>query len=212
MNRPYGIILFLIVCIMISNGKDWLEGGYVGRGDYGEIGQHFNDPLFFPQGSGPYAVDDPAIRNMLISLDMPRGQIPRSADPAIRQMEASLDFPRSYGASGRYSAVYNQAKSAGRMQIFLSDGTIMDLMLYQNQNIISGQGSLNLGGRVEWATARGKMYGNNLQIEVLPTNGVIQYAIFLNTAHQDMTGSYIMYRYGIQLRSGTANGKWVAYS
>jgi hypothetical protein len=204
-----------------SNGKDWLEGGYVGRGDYSDVGQYFNDPLFYPQGTDPYAVADPAVRNMLISLDMPRESIPGPSDPAIRQMEASLDYPRSYGTSSYaasgpnrnyYTPGYNPANIAGRLQIILSDGTIMDLMLYQYQNTIYGQGSVNQGGKVQWATVKGYMYGSNLQMDVMPANAandMTRYAISIDTARRDMPGRYTIYRYGMLLCSGTVNARWM---
>jgi hypothetical protein len=219
MRRFNVILILLIICVAVSNGKDWLEGGYVGRGNYGDIGQYFNDPLFYPQGSDPYAITDPAVRNMLISLDMPRESIPGPADPAIRQMEASLDFPRNYGTSGPvaetsisnyYSTGYKPASNAGRLQIILYDGTTMDLTLYQNQNSIYGQGSVNLGGKVLWATARGYMYNSNLKIDVTPTDSAMQYAILIDTARQDMPGRYTIYRYGYPLFSGAANARWLA--
>ncbi len=197
MNRLYGFLFILIICMATSDGKDWLEGGYADRGDYGDTGKYFSDPLFFPKESNPYAIADPAVRNMLISLDMPRESIPGPADPAVRQMEASLDYPRYYGASGR-------------MVIMLSDGTTIDLMLYQYQNTINGQGSLNLDGRVQWATARGYMYNSNLQIDVMPTNSNMQYTISIDTSRRDMPGRYTLYKYGIQPCSGTANARWLS--
>jgi hypothetical protein len=156
---------------------------------------------------------------MLISLDMPRESIPGPSDPAVRQMEASLDYPRNYGISSsvtvgqeidRYVTGYNPANTGGRMQIVLSDGAIIDLSLYPYQNTIYGQGSVNLGGKVQWATARGYMYGSNLQIDVMPTNSVTQYAISIDTARRDMPGMYTLYRYGTQLCTGTANARWLA--
>lgn len=219
MNRSFGILLLLTICVAISNGQEWLEGGYVGRGDYSEGGRYFNDPLFYPQGSNAYTVSDPAIRNMLISLDMPRESIPGPTDPAIRQMEASLDYPRSYGTTSpvtvglvrdQYTTGYKPANYADRLQIMLSDGTIIDLNLYQYQNTIYGEGSLNQGGEVQWATAKGYMYGSNLLIDVVPTNGVTQYAISIDTAHRDMPGRYTLYRYGTELCRGTANARWLA--
>jgi len=219
MRRSTGILILLIICMSACNGKDWLDRGYVGRGDYGETGRYFNDPLFYPQGNDPYAITDPAVWNMLISLDMPRESIPGPTDPAIIQMEASLDLPRSYGTTGStasisnrnyYSTGYNPANIAGRMQIILSDGTVMDFLLYQNQNSISGQGSVNLGGKILWATARGYVYDSNLHIDVIPMNSAVQYTILIDTARGDMPGRYTIYRYGYQPYTGTANARWLA--
>ncbi len=218
MKRSYCILLLLTICMATSNGQDWLERGYVGRGDYSEFSQYFNDPLFFPQGSNAYTVYDPAIRNMLISLDMPRESIPRPSDPAVRQMEASLDYPRSYGTTSavtvwpvrdRYIKGYGQTSNADKLQIFLSDGTIIDLNLYQYQDTIYGQGSMNIGGKVQWATAKGYMDGSNMLIDVVSTNGVSQYAISIDTARRDMPGRYTLNRYGTEPCWGTANARWL---
>ncbi len=220
MNKLYGILLLLTICMATYNGQEWLEGGYVGRGDYSEVGQYFNDPLFYPQESNAYTVYDPAIRNMLISLDMPRESIPGPADPAIRQMEASLDYPRSYGTTSpitvglvrdRYTTGYKPASYTDRLQIMLSDGTIIDLDIYQNQNTIYGQGSLNSGGKIQWVTAKGYMYDSNLLIDVMPTNGVTRYAISIDTALRDMPGRYTFYRYGTEPCGGTANARWLVW-
>jgi hypothetical protein len=42
-------LLFLILALfcMTAIAQEWLEGGYVGSSDYGEIRQYFTDPIFF---------------------------------------------------------------------------------------------------------------------------------------------------------------------
>ncbi|HOV82566.1 MAG TPA: hypothetical protein PLN19_00010 [Methanothrix sp.] len=41
--------LFLIIALlsMTACAGDWLEGGYVGSANYGEIRQYFTDPIFY---------------------------------------------------------------------------------------------------------------------------------------------------------------------
>lgn len=39
-------IILLSTLIAVSHGSDWLEGGYVGSGNYGEVRQYFTDPIF----------------------------------------------------------------------------------------------------------------------------------------------------------------------
>ena len=39
------ILMFLSMLIAVSEGSDWLEGGYVGAPNYGEIRQYFTDPI-----------------------------------------------------------------------------------------------------------------------------------------------------------------------
>jgi hypothetical protein len=47
MRKSSAVLALLAVTMSLSCGSDWLEGGYVGRGDYGEIQQYFTDPIFF---------------------------------------------------------------------------------------------------------------------------------------------------------------------
>ena len=54
--------------IAASSGQDYLEGGYVGSGDYSDVGQYFTDPIFYSTG-GHYTSSDPAISEMQESMD-----------------------------------------------------------------------------------------------------------------------------------------------
>lgn len=46
MIRSCAIIVLLSILISVSYGSDWLGGGYVGSGNYGEARQYFTDPIF----------------------------------------------------------------------------------------------------------------------------------------------------------------------
>jgi hypothetical protein len=46
MIRSYAAIILLSTLIAVSYGSDWLMGGYVGSGNYGEARQYFTDPIF----------------------------------------------------------------------------------------------------------------------------------------------------------------------
>jgi hypothetical protein len=46
MIRSCTAIILLSALIAVSHGSDWLEGGYVGSGSYGEVRQYFTDPIF----------------------------------------------------------------------------------------------------------------------------------------------------------------------
>jgi hypothetical protein len=46
MIRSCMAVILLSALIAVSNGSDWLEGGYVGSGNYGEVRQYFTDPIF----------------------------------------------------------------------------------------------------------------------------------------------------------------------
>ena len=71
MIKAYAIAIILCMSIGFSCATDWLEGGYVRSEDSGDIGQYFTDPLFTPKSGHPLS-SDPSIRDMQISLDMPR--------------------------------------------------------------------------------------------------------------------------------------------
>jgi hypothetical protein len=47
MMKSLAVLALLAMTMSVSSGSDWLEGGEVGRGDYGEIQQYFTDPIFF---------------------------------------------------------------------------------------------------------------------------------------------------------------------
>jgi hypothetical protein len=47
MTRFSFLFLILILFSMTVTASDWLEGGYVGSPDYGEIRKYFTDPIFF---------------------------------------------------------------------------------------------------------------------------------------------------------------------
>ncbi len=46
MIKSCAAIILLSALIAVSYGSDWLEGGYVGSGNYGEARQYFTDPIF----------------------------------------------------------------------------------------------------------------------------------------------------------------------
>jgi hypothetical protein len=49
MMRFAFLFLILVAFSMTAIAQDWLEGGYVGSADYGEMGQYFTDPIFYTQ-------------------------------------------------------------------------------------------------------------------------------------------------------------------
>ena len=56
-------ILAALLLIGFGSGQDWLEGGFVRSGDYGDMRQYFMDPIFFSPG-GSYASSGPFISPM----------------------------------------------------------------------------------------------------------------------------------------------------
>ena len=53
--------VFLTILIAVSQGQDYLDGGYVSNGN-GEIGQYFTDPIF-SSPSGHYVSPVPTRRS-----------------------------------------------------------------------------------------------------------------------------------------------------
>jgi hypothetical protein len=49
MMKSFAAMALLAMLMAVSYGSDWLEGGSVGRGNYGEIQQYFTDPIFSTQ-------------------------------------------------------------------------------------------------------------------------------------------------------------------
>ena len=43
----YLCLIFTSLLIVNACGQDWLEGGFVRSGDYGDIAQYFTDPIFY---------------------------------------------------------------------------------------------------------------------------------------------------------------------
>ena len=47
MIRIHNFMIVLSLLCATAFAGDWLEGGYVGSPDYGEIRQYFTDPIFY---------------------------------------------------------------------------------------------------------------------------------------------------------------------
>jgi hypothetical protein len=47
MTRLSFLLLILALFGTTAMAQEWLDGGYVGRANYGEISQYFTDPIFF---------------------------------------------------------------------------------------------------------------------------------------------------------------------
>jgi len=60
------LFLMLVLFSMSAMAQEWLEGGYVGSPNYGEIRQYFTDPIFFTKVpvSQPLSFYNPFINNM----------------------------------------------------------------------------------------------------------------------------------------------------
>ncbi|MCJ7445251.1 MAG: hypothetical protein MUO26_12140 [Methanotrichaceae archaeon] len=142
---------------------------------------------------------------MLISLDQPRfpgcGLV--TNDPAVRDMLISLDKPMDLGPSPI-------AIAAGNWHLKLGENKSMDLSLLQSGTIIFGRGTLNSGKIIQSATTNGELYGGFLRLDVVPDSGTELYSISLNIGTLPLTGTYMRFMAGDEPLSGTAEANWIA--
>ncbi len=141
---------------------------------------------------------DPAIGEMLLSLDRPRlpGSGLVTTDPAIREMLISLDMPKNLGTSPI-------ANAAGNWHLKLGENKSVDLSLLQSGTIIFGRGTLNSGIIIESAKTSGELYGGFLNLDVVPDSGTELYSISLNIGTLPLTGTYTWFMASGEPHSGT---------
>jgi len=187
------IFVLLFVFLGLSQGQDYLDGGYVRSGDYGDTRQYFTDPIFSSSGASSYV----------------------SSDPAVRQMQESLDRYGGYTRIGKGSAstrttattaVANKLPTSvvGAWHLDLADGTAIDLLLNQSGAMVFGMGRIALLSNVQWATVSGTFSGSSLKLNVVPASGAELYALSLKVDRQPPTASYLVYRTNSPSRPGTA--------
>ncbi|OPY54190.1 MAG: hypothetical protein A4E48_00377 [Methanosaeta sp. PtaU1.Bin060] len=157
-----------------------------------DVAQYFTDPIF-TSPSGHYLSSDPSIRQMQISLDMPRP----SATAGLTKSAQNAASTTSSTAT-----VQSYLNSAGRWQIELADRTTFDLNLYQSSYMVFGKGrwmKLQASGGV---SASGDIYGSTLRISVLPDGGTELYGIAIDLSRMPYTGSFALFRAGAQPQIG----------
>ncbi len=181
MIKTYAALILLGMLVVVSQGQDWLGGGYVRSGDYGDTRQYFSDPIFNSQG-GHYV----------------------SPDPSVRQMQESLDRPiRNYATSGYATAQPSTGYTdtgakflnmAGSWQIVLADGTSINLNLHQSGKLVFGKGSVISVITNQWALANGDLSGSRLNLNVVTESGVELYLISIDISKLPYSGSYTLIR------------------
>jgi hypothetical protein len=158
------------------------------------------------QDNPHYMIIDPALREMLISLDMPRytgsDLHHMITDPALREMLISLDMPR-------YTGSVPIGNVAGNLQLKLSDGTYIGLKLLQSGSVVFGKGNITSGSASQLATAGGSILGNNLRLDVVPENGTEVYAISVNMGRLPLVGTYSVFRADSAPKPGTLQASWI---
>jgi len=139
--------------------------------------------LAYTQGNS-YTTTDPAILEMEMSMDMPRGPAPTG--PAM--MVPSTSTPAA--------ANIPVQNIAGVWRLDLTNGESIDLTLYQSGNVAFGRGSLTSGGGSLWATASGFVSGSVLRLDVVPSSGTGLYAIALDLSGRTPAGMYSIFSSG----------------
>jgi hypothetical protein len=192
------IFVLLFVFLGLSQGQDYLEGGYVSSGDYGDIRQYFTDPIFSSSGPSNYVSPDPAVRQMQESLD----RSGRYARIGIGSADTRTTAPRTTAVVAGTGKLPTNA--VGAWYIELADGTAIDLLLDQSGPIVFGRGRIALFSNVQWATVSGTFSGSSLKLNVVPASGAELYALSLKISRQPPTASYLVYKTGSSVRPGTA--------
>lgn len=213
MIKVYSILALLVMLTAVSSAADWLEGGSVGRGNYGEIGQHFTDPIFYSTSSSHYTSSDPAIRQMEESMDRYSSRYASLGSATAKSTIGKSTIDRStIGKSAAYAnAVGKQPiNAAGSWHLELSDGTSMDLDLHQSGARVFGLGSMASTTAVQWAVASGDVTGNSLSLEVVPASGMMLYAISLDISRLHLPGSYTVFSAAAAQSSGNVKAIRVA--
>ena len=152
------------------------------------------------QDNPHYMMTDPAIREMQMSLDMPRytGNVPNYmiTDPALREMLISLDMPR-------YTGSVPIGNVTGNLQLMLGDGKYIGLKLLQSGSVVFGKGNMTSGSISQLATVGGSILENDLRLNVVPETGTEVYAISVNMGRLPLVGTYSVFRAGSAPKTGT---------
>lgn len=194
MMKIFGALLALLAVLMTtSQGQDYLDGGYVASGDYGDIRQYFTDPIFYSPGSS-YASSGSAIsgtQNSRTKNVAALGSLAKQAKTASSKAGAS-------------APIMPLADVAGSWHLELSDGTSIDLLLYESGNVVFGHGNLTSAATSQWTTSNGVVSGNSVRLAVVPSSGTVLYLISFDAVKPALGGSYTAYRADGQTKSGAA--------
>lgn len=177
-------LVLLAVLVAVSQGQDYLDGGYVGGGN-GEIGQYFTDPIFFSPG-GHYV----------------------SAVPARHSTTVGAGTAKK--TASKVTPGITNANAAGSWHLELSDGMSIDLILHQSGSVIFGQGSVTHATTSQWAASNGVVSGNSLRLAVVPASGAALYVVSLDIARPSLGGSFTAFKEGGQTKSGAARANRLA--
>jgi len=200
MIKAFGVLSLLALLLSASLGQDdYLGGGYVGRGDYGDMGQYFTDPIFYMSNSG-YISPYPVYGGYQGSTYAPK-------------QAATLGSTTTRASGGQTSAStssYYASSIAGSWHLEISDGSILDIALYQSSSRLFGRGSLAFASGVQGVVADGAISGNTITLDVVPESGAALYLFSLDTRRLQAASQYTLFRAGAEPVFGTARASKTA--
>lgn len=194
MIKVYGALSLLII-LAAASGQDYLEGGYVRSGDYGDIGKYFRDPIFYSPSSH-YISSDPAISQMQRSMD----RYAETAELGSLARKTSTHKATTVGKAATRTAAANMA---GRWHLELSEGRSIDLDLYQLGGRIFGQGGIGSGMTYQPVSASGSISGNSMILDIVASSGTELYEISLDVSRLHLASPYTMFRAEGKTATGT---------
>ncbi len=121
-------------------------------------------------------------------------------DPAIREMMMSIDMPRYAGGV--------PGNVAGNWQLMLDEGKNIELTLQQFGSVVFGKGNIVSGSVSQPLTASGSVSDNNLRLNIVPVDGSGLYAISVNFIRLPFVGTYAVFRADSAPKSGTLQASW----
>jgi hypothetical protein len=110
-----------------------------------------------------------------------------ATDPAIREMMSSLEMPR-------YAGNVPAENIAGDWHLMLDNENYIDLALLQSGSAIFGRGSIASGISSQWATASGSISGSSLLLDVVPESGTELYSISIDIGSLPFAGTFVVFR------------------
>ena len=107
-------------------------------------------------------------------------------------------------ATSKVTSSIAAANAAGNWHLELSDGTSIDLVLYQSGTVIFGQGSVTSAATSQWAASNGVISGNSIRLAVVPASGTSLYVVSLDIIRPSLGGSFTAFKADGQIKSGAA--------
>jgi hypothetical protein len=198
MNKLYSILAFLIV-LSISQGQDYLEGGYVSSGSDSDIAQYFTDPIFY----------SPGIQRVGEAGGEPLGSAGQRQSIALGSA-AARPLAGITATSAKTAMNMAPVNAAGRWHMDLSDGQSIELDLYQYSTSIFGRGGLRSKMGTQGVTASGTASGVIMTLNVVPESGTQLYAMTIDISRLYLSSPYRVFMAGDGTESGTVMASRVA--